>query len=100
MTWTLVTSGKASIFSLPKVKMPKTTKPAVATRVRTRRWTAISMSRSSMLAPPRVLSNPRAVLTSQKYRLPHDGGLKFSFRQPERNLSVGVAARALAAHNP
>ncbi len=36
MTWTFVTSGKASIFSLLKVKMPKTTKAAVASRVRTR----------------------------------------------------------------
>src|SRR5882672_2788701 len=67
MTWTLVTSGKASIFSRPKVKTPKTTNPAVATSVKIRRWTAISMSRSSMrarAAPKEGALAPRAVATA------------------------------------
>ena len=40
MTWTLVTSGNASIFSLLKVKTPKIANATVADQREARRWTA------------------------------------------------------------
>src|SRR5947209_4054157 len=48
ITWTLVTSGKDSTFSLPSVSTPKIAKPAVAISTSARRWTAKSIRRSSM----------------------------------------------------
>src|SRR6266540_2523868 len=48
MTWTLVTSGNASTFSLPSVSTPNTAKPNVSASVTPRRWTAKSMRRLSI----------------------------------------------------
>ena len=48
MTWTLVTSGNASIFSFPKVTTPKMANASVSARVAARRWTAKSISRLSI----------------------------------------------------
>ncbi len=68
MTWTLVTSGNASIFSLLKVKMPKTTKAAVATSVSDAPVDGEIDETFEHAGAARVHSNPRAALTSQKYR--------------------------------
>ena len=86
MTWTLVTSGKASIFSFVKVKMPKTTNAAVATSVEDAPVDRDIDEAFEHGGAARVLSNRRAVVDQPEIQVPHDGGLKFSFRQRERNL--------------
>ena len=63
MTWTLVTSGNASIFSLVNVTTPNTASTSVAASVIARRWTAKSMSLSSTGGPSCAGARTRTICT-------------------------------------